>query len=512
MGRCPTTGWLAVALVLGSLASGCASMEWRTREVPQGIRSDPQPPTVSGDVEILVDREDELVLGVSLTRHQETRHFEAIEVIHEEKLRNGPLASLPWLGLGGGSIATGIALHPMEQPTVVEVASETLTSSGPVIEGVTYVDSTEIVDRDKQVVAWISMGAVLATVGVVQLVSPTFPPNDRRVEQRILDLPSTTESGELARAHVTVRLEGEGEVGAGTTDAEGRARVSVVLPDTGEPADKLVCHAEELGRVEDTILDIKQTRAYAGWISRRAERSLSATPPDIEGARGFALSAPEGSKAAASVRPIWCGGIAAPFAAAVEGGESHSALSLLDDTGHWPECRDLWDGARRRAAQLADRAIQRREVDEANDWYAYMNRDPGVTDEELDRFNDRIEVLERRLESEAEAAAERTLKDQRASWKGRTRKALGRCDDFVSEVWRRRAEMERLARNFDDRLYEVQEQTDAWLTEQQDGAFGDALEDLNTIMMEMEDQESEGFDTRQMRYELARQTESRCQP
>lgn len=495
-----------VALLSLGLQSGCASLQWRTREVPQGVQHEPQAARAEGEAEIVVDRDDEIIVAVDVVRHQDTRHHERIEVVRERKYTGGALASLPWFGLGAGAIGGGAALRGAEQKTDVEVVSESITSAGPVMDDVVWhYESSEPGPQDRLAAGLVVTGAVLATVGTIQLLSPLLPPAEREVGERTLDLPTTTQREPLSHTRVTVHLGGGGIVGSADTDEEGRARIPLALPLKGIVARELHFEVAGLGLVRGAQLDIGGTRAHRRWSAQRVASALARTEPDFDQARQFALAGGD------EARSSWCAGVEHPFAAAVRAGDSRAAVALIRHTGGWTECRTLWDGSRAGARRHGDQALRDEDLDEAAAWLRYLGEDPGAA-AEYDRLAERIDALEQRLEAEAVERAARTLEDQRRGWKGRARRAFGACDTFVVEIRRRQAELERLARSFDDRAYEAQEETSQWLAEQQDGPFGEALEELNTIMMEMEAQESDGFDTRQMRYELARQTEARCQP
>lgn len=98
-------------------------------------------------------------------------------------------------------------------------------------------------------------------------------------------------------------------------------------------------------------------------------------------------------------------------------------------------------------------------------------------------------------------------------WRRRANQDLRQCDTYVREVRRRRAEMIRLARAGSPEYEEVRERNDEWLEEQENGPFGEALEDLRAIMDEMQELENdEGTVTLPLRAQLARQTALRCRP
>lgn len=135
----------------------------------------------------------------------------------------------------------------------------------------------------------------------------------------------------------------------------------------------------------------------------------------------------------------------------------------------------------------------------------------------------RSDALERQKERRAdearerseEAARKRERERQQKTWKPRAARALAACRLYSAEVLRRRAEMRRLQEIGSPKLPDVMERNNEWLEQQQEGAFGRALGELQAIMSEMEDaaDEGDGGDvTFKQRVWLAREAERHCQP
>lgn len=125
-------------------------------------------------------------------------------------------------------------------------------------------------------------------------------------------------------------------------------------------------------------------------------------------------------------------------------------------------------------------------------------------------FEERIDALQERLEQRAEAAEVAAQKRVASSWQWRIKSALTACDTFRKELSRRKNRIYTLQNNFDPRTEREVQKLEDWLSTQEDGAFGDALHDLRSIMDEMEEAEYEGNDTSSRRQELGWRTQDHC--
>ncbi len=164
---------------------------------------------------------------------------------------------------------------------------------------------------------------------------------------------------------------------------------------------------------------------------------------------------------------------------------------------------ELAPGVRKRVAS----ALSREDLETADTWIVLLE---GVDAEALDIYLDRRERLATTLEARAEAAEAAWRRRVGSTWPRRIEAALTACDRFHAELSRRRSKIWRMADEFHPDTEREQERLQQWLEGQEEGAFGDALEELRVIMDEMEEIDGEGEDTSERRQQLAWKTQDRC--
>ncbi|MCO4773780.1 MAG: hypothetical protein KDA24_27355 [Deltaproteobacteria bacterium] len=164
---------------------------------------------------------------------------------------------------------------------------------------------------------------------------------------------------------------------------------------------------------------------------------------------------------------------------------------------------ELAPGVRKRVAS----ALSREDLEATDAWLAVLE---GVDIGAYETYSERRERLEVTLEARAEAAEAAWRRRVGSTWPGRIETALRACDRFHAELSRRRTKIWKMADKFHPDTEREQERLQRWLEGQEEGAFGQALEDLRVIMDEMEEIDSRGEDTSERRQQLAWKTQSRC--
>jgi hypothetical protein len=174
---------------------------------------------------------------------------------------------------------------------------------------------------------------------------------------------------------------------------------------------------------------------------------------------------------------------------------------------------DVWRELGAAVAGRASRALSRSRPEEAAGWIRVLKVSPG-SEEKVAELKAGLGSLRTQIRSREQYAElrrrEREFEQRVASWNGRIDGVLRACKNYGRELGRRKSAVLRLAAKRDPRTEDAVMDLQTWIEEQQDGAFGDSLQDMGAIMREMEQAEHEGVDTSARRREFARGAQSSC--
>jgi hypothetical protein len=253
------------------------------------------------------------------------------------------------------------------------------------------------------------------------------------------------------------------------------------------------------------------TRGLA--LAADIDRAMRPSPPDLDLAASRLASAPGKGPAREAAQAAWCRGALPHARAAVRGARVEAAAKLLDDRSR--SCVDVWHELGPVIGRRASRGLSRSRPEEAAAWIGVLEASPGLVSSFLvAELKARLGSLRTELRSKERYAEqrrrEREFEQRMASWNGRIRGALRACRNYGRELGRRKSAVLRLAAKRDPRTEDAVMDLQTWIEEQQDGAFGDSLQDMGAIMREMEQAEHEGVDTSARRREFARGAQSSC--
>lgn len=241
------------------------------------------------------------------------------------------------------------------------------------------------------------------------------------------------------------------------------------------------------------------------------DRAMRQSPPDLDEAASRLAAAPIEGPAPEAAQAAWCRGVLPHARAAVRGAKVEAAAKFLGDrTG---VCADVWRELEPAVARRASRGLSRSRPEEAAAWIGVLEASPGsvgnVAELKAGLRSLRVQLREKEQRAE-QRRREREFEQRMGSWNGRISRALQACRTYGRELNRRKSDVRRLAGNRDPRTDDAVMALQAWVDDQQSGAFGDSLQDMGAIMHEMEQAGYEGVDTSARRRDFAQRARSSC--
>ena len=459
--------WTGGLALMGMAA--CAKPTPVTRSHPTGrMEEHPGASLLAAEAFMLGD-----AIEVKVVRRTPYDTHEHIDVVSGQHYQWGDvkLPALGW-GLGAAAIAgVGAGIYVGEQTQRVETA--TVHAGREPTHGI---ESRTVPPdaRPASTTTFVLAGATGA-VALGQLGAMALPIHQRTMSER-LEFQSRrwVEVGDPDQ-EVVLTMEGTA-VARARSDRDGGARLELrSLTDMTTWSWDAFVQVGPAGEPRVAV-DLRDSKAAGEAAGRLAAQWVA------EGQLGKALSivtqAPRDSSGHA---PAWSALCQAATPVAPTLLEPEAARALLPPAGP-VGCGTLSSALHRHGLDRVGRALVARDPTTARAWLPVCDID------EQPRLEEQILALEARLAAQEAAAAERARRRQRASWPGRTSRALAVCASTQKEIARRKRAIERLGSRGD--IGAAQGELDrfrAWFESTGEPRLSGAVSELAQIHGEMVD-------------------------
>ncbi len=260
----------------------------------------------------------------------------------------------------------------------------------------------------------------------------------------------------------------------------------------------------------ETCIDARTTVAVAA-----VRQAVSADPPNSKAANSVLRSYLRSPKVRLVVQKAWCKAVGARFLKAAQRSGPERVSPFLSMPAEPKRCAKIWTGVAATVEVRGRKALKAGRFDQARAWATVLMKAPGNDSRGRDLAN-QIDAHEHDA-AEREYAREEARNRKRyqrvvATWQKRIKASLARCNAHHTEARRRHSEVGGLIDSYDARAERAAEAFERWLDGQwaENGPMSHAVEQVQTLLAEMEEAESYGHDT-QLRYQqLSEESEWAC--